>query len=178
MGGSLCWAQPGARVPACTVAPGWWRRVSLRDATQRHGGRVTRGLWMLPDLWTRQRTRVHRSLEIAARFPQHPQPTLPQGLSFPDNDNGPLWSLPRPRRRRPGGLNLWTACEVQSGGRRPQVSGAGTFSAVPRRQPAADPPINASTDRRPCGRHRRPTAAREQRSACCNRDPRAATARL
>jgi hypothetical protein len=32
-------------------------------------------LWMLPDLWTAQADAPPtRSLEIASRFPQHPQP--------------------------------------------------------------------------------------------------------
>jgi hypothetical protein len=37
--------------------------------------RITAELWMLPDLWTAQTDAPPtRSLEIASRFPQHPQP--------------------------------------------------------------------------------------------------------
>jgi hypothetical protein len=37
--------------------------------------RVSEELWMLPDLWTAQTNAPPtRSLEIASRFPQHPQP--------------------------------------------------------------------------------------------------------
>jgi hypothetical protein len=37
--------------------------------------RILAELWMLPDLWTAQTDAPPtRSLEIASRFPQHPQP--------------------------------------------------------------------------------------------------------
>ena len=37
--------------------------------------RIPAELWMLPDLWTPQTNAPPtRSLEIASRFPQHPQP--------------------------------------------------------------------------------------------------------
>ncbi len=58
------------------VQPGASWRVAFTTNRSRRTIPNHRTLWMLPDLPLRldaRGTRVHRSLEIASRFPQHPQ---------------------------------------------------------------------------------------------------------
>ena len=86
------------------------------------GGTATKGLWKLPDLWTRKRTRAHevlgrRQTDVGAHSYHRPQARRsPQRTKTGKHDPHQC------RCRRPGGLNLWTALRSSALGRRPQVS--------------------------------------------------------